>query len=150
MKTRGINRIVVGVRDLDEAVARYSRLLGAEFSFVPLAVTERFGSRVAISWEAQLELVQALPGIDGYGLLPKADGLMGVIYNCDDVETARKVANDMGAEVLRTIEMNQEQIDANLGGRHSMFLEYSIGPGLTDGVPTVLAQIEEKVAAEPA
>lgn len=144
MKTRGLSRVVIGVKNLDEAVARYSRLLGATFSLIPRETSERFGSLVAISWDAQLELVAPIPGVEGRGLLNKQEGFMGIIYNCDDVEAARAISAEMGGEVIATIVMNQQQIDRHLEGRFSYFVEYAINPSVTDGVPSALAQITAK------
>jgi hypothetical protein len=144
MKTKGLSRIVIGVNDLEEAIERYSRLLGATFVRIPREISEQFGSLVAISWEAQLELVSSIPGIQGRGLLEKKLGLMGVIYNCDDAKAASELAADMGGAVVAKIEMDQTQIDDYLGGRFSCFLEYALDPVITDGVPSALAQIVDK------
>jgi predicted enzyme related to lactoylglutathione lyase len=144
MRTRGLSRVVIGVKNLDEAVERYSRLLGTTFSMIPREATERFGSLAAVSWDAQLELVARIPGVEGRGLLTKQDGFMGIIYNCDDVEAARAISAEMGGEVVASIVMNQEQIDRHLEGRFSHFVEYAINPKLTDGVPSAIAQITNK------
>ncbi|MFI6309594.1 hypothetical protein ACIBEK_05485 [Nocardia fusca] len=73
MGIKGVNRIVVGVPDIDQAIAHYEKLLGATFERVPDEFCKGFGSRVAISWDAGIELVAPLqgPASDRIGLQPK-------------------------------------------------------------------------------
>src|SRR5689334_10578708 len=72
----GLQRVVIGVDDLDKAIALYSKLLGSRFHIVPEELTLKHDVRVAMSFDAGIELVQGLPGTE------KADrglGLLGVV-----------------------------------------------------------------------
>lgn len=146
MKPKGVNRVVVAVEDLDEAVAMYSRLLGATFQDASTGA-ENFGVRVAISWDAGIELCSPLPGknsyvrqiIDKYG-----EGLVGVVFCVDDVEEAYSRAREMDLTVLATIDYDQAIIDQQLQGRFRKYKEYMFGGDRLRGVGMIVGQIEPK------
>jgi predicted enzyme related to lactoylglutathione lyase len=141
VKVRGVNRIAIGVTDLDEAIAHYGKLLNTHFEVVPPEFSQPMGSNVAISWEAGIELVAPLPGAAGevIGLLPKKQGLMGVVFNVDDVDEAARNAGEMGISVAREIRLNVEQMNAVFGGRVTRFEEISFDA--KSGIPMVLGEI---------
>lgn len=149
MGVKGVNRIAVGVPDIDQAIAQYEKLLGVTFERVPDEFCKGFGSRVAISWDAGIELVAPLdgPAGDTMGLLPKQMGLMGVIFDVDDVEDAARTAEAAGARVVREIRLSSEQIDAVFGHSVTTFDEVALDTADT-GIPIVLGEIRRQAVAE--
>ena len=65
MKPKGVNRVVVAVKDLEKAIDIYSKLLGATFYDVS-AGSEQFGIKAAISWDAGIELCAPIAGTNSY------------------------------------------------------------------------------------
>ena len=65
MRPLGVNRVTIGVKDLEKGIELYSKLLGATF-YDQSVPAEPFGLRCAISWDAGIELVAPLPGRDSY------------------------------------------------------------------------------------
>jgi methylmalonyl-CoA/ethylmalonyl-CoA epimerase len=149
MGVKGVNRIAVGVPDIEQAIAHYEKLLGVTFERVPDEFCNGFGSRVAISWEAGIELVAPLegPAGDTMGLLPKQMGFMGVIFDVDDVEDAARTAEAAGARVVREIRLSSEQIDAVFGPSVTTFDELALDTADT-GIPIVLGEIRRQPVAE--
>ncbi|MBF6207907.1 VOC family protein [Nocardia abscessus] len=149
MGIKGINRIVVGVPDIDQAIAHYEKLLGATFERVPDEFCKGFGSRVAISWDAGIELVAPLqgPASDTIGLLPKRMGFMGIIFDVDDVEDAARTAEAAGARVVRELRLSSEQMNAVFGQSMTTFEEVALDTGDT-GIPIVLGEIRRQPVPE--
>lgn len=146
MRPKGVNRVVIAVKDLDGAMATYSRLLGATFHDAS-AGAEPFGVRVAMSWDAGIELCSPLPGRNSYieQIIEKqGEGLVGVVCCVDDVEEARSRAREMGVPVLATIDYDQKTIDEQLQGRFKKYKEYMLGADQLCGVGVIIGQIEPK------
>lgn len=61
MSVRGVNRIIVAVRDIEAAKRYYHELLGAEFRDANWTGAP-FGIAVAIAWNVGIELCAPLPG----------------------------------------------------------------------------------------
>jgi len=147
MRPLGVNRVTIGVKDLEKGIELYSKLLGATFhdQSVP---AEPFGLRCAISWDAGIELVAPLPGRDSYATAfidEHGEGLMGVVFAVDDVDETRETAEKMGIGVLALIaDYDQGQIDEYLQGRFKKYKEYMLNPADTYGVGLVIGQIEPK------
>jgi len=57
MEIEGIDRLVIGVKDLDKALGFYKNVLGVEFTEVVGAAPEIAGCRLAISFDKHLELI---------------------------------------------------------------------------------------------
>lgn len=146
MRVKDINRVVIRVKDLDKGIEFYSKLLNTTFDKLAPELTGSFGVRAAISWEAKVELVSPLPSRDSVDseLSEEKEGLFAVIFNMDDVEAARKTAEEMGVGVKRTIEMSQDQITAYFQDRFKKFKEYNLNLNATGGVDIYLGQIELK------
>jgi predicted enzyme related to lactoylglutathione lyase len=142
MRVKGVNRIAIGVSNLEEAIQHYSKLLNAKFEVVPSEFTRPIGSNAAVSWEAGIELVEQLPGPAGnvVGLLPKRLGLMGVVFNVDDVDEAARNAEAMGITVAHEIRMDDQQMKAVFNGAVTRFEEISFHPEQS-GIPMVLGEI---------
>jgi predicted enzyme related to lactoylglutathione lyase len=146
MKVKDINRVVIGVKDMDKGMEFYSKLLNITFYEVDKKLAGSFGARVAISWEGKIELVCPLPGRDSgaKGLLEHKEGLLGVIFNVDDADEARRTAEEMGVGIKATVEMNPEQIETYHQDRFKKFKEYFLNAEDTGNVSIILGQIEEK------
>ena len=57
MAIEGIDRLVIGVKDLDKALGFYKNVLGVEFTEVVGAAPEIAGCRLAISFDKGIELI---------------------------------------------------------------------------------------------
>jgi len=60
MKTQGIDRVVIGVRDMDKAMAFFADMFEAEFIELKGPSIEAMEERAAISFETQIELLSPL------------------------------------------------------------------------------------------
>ena len=85
MGLRGINRVVIAVRNLEESKKIYSDMLGA--TFVDAHWTGApFGIHVAISWDAGIELCAPMSGRESDSavsqfLAQKGEGIMSFLQN---------------------------------------------------------------------
>jgi methylmalonyl-CoA/ethylmalonyl-CoA epimerase len=146
MKPKGVNRVVVAVKDLDKAIATYSKLLGATFQDVS-AGSEQYGVKAAISWDAGIELCAPIAGRDSYVeqiINRQGEGLVGVLFCVDDVEQAHAQAEKIGISVLASLDYDQKQIDEQLQGRFKKYKWYMLNAGDLCGVGAFIAQIEPK------
>jgi methylmalonyl-CoA/ethylmalonyl-CoA epimerase len=146
VKPKGVNRVVIAVKDLDKAMATYSGLLGATFHDAS-AGAESFGVKVAMSWDAGIELCSPLPGRNSYVeqiIEKRGEGLMGVVFCVDDVEEAHSRAQEMGVSVLATIDYDQKTIDERLEGRFKKYKEYMLSADRLRGVGMIVGQIEPR------
>jgi catechol 2,3-dioxygenase-like lactoylglutathione lyase family enzyme len=157
--TRGLNRLVVGVEDLDESIQFYSRLLATEFFRVEPQYTRDYGVRVAVSWAAGIELM-ALdadgPAATKQALLPFKLGIMGVIFNMDDLDVSLETAKDMGLKVTEVIERDGAILEEQLPGvaqlrhvvpgRSAVFRQYALDSDDHGHLPVTLADIDLRVA----
>ena len=150
MKPKGVNRVVIAVKDIDKAIDLYSRLLGATFHDAS-AGAESYGVRVAMSWDAGIELCAPLPGCNSYIeqiIKKRGEGLVGVVFCVDDVDEAHEKAKDMGIGVLSLIEYDQHQIEQYLGGRFKKYKEYMLNSADLCGVGAIVGQIEPKCPSD--
>lgn len=145
MKTKGINRVAILVKDFDKAVALYSELLNT--TFYPLAIAEKSGVRVAFGYEVGVEIASPIPGSNEPDALALAaqlkehgEGLYAVVFSIDDVEQARAKAEEMGIRVLDKKEVNRNEVKNSFHGRYSTFIEYFLNPEDTYGTVVVLGQ----------
>jgi catechol 2,3-dioxygenase-like lactoylglutathione lyase family enzyme len=146
MKPKGINRVVVAVKDLEKAIDTYSKLLGATFHDVS-AGSEQYGVKAVISWDAGIELCAPIPGRNSYIeqiINRRGEGLIGVIFCVDDVEKAHARAKEMGISVLSSLDYDQKQIDDQLQGRFKKYKWYMLNSGDLSGVGAFIGQIEPK------
>ncbi len=146
MKPQGVNRVTIAVKDLDSAVAFYSRLLGATFHDQDKAA-QFLGVRCAISWDAGIELVSPLPGHESFVtrlIERRGEGLIGVVFAVDDVEACRKTAEDMKIRVHPLVDYNDREIEEYLQNRFKKYTEYTLNVADTHGVGPVIGQIEPR------
>ena len=148
MALRGVNRVIIAVEDLDESVAFYSELLGAVFEDISWT-GEAYGIRVAVSWDAGIELCAPMPGrqedsIMSPFLAEHGEGVVIVVFGVDDADEARARAERAGVESLLPVDYSQEQIDQHLGGHFRTYKEYFLNSASKCGCILTLAQIDAK------
>jgi methylmalonyl-CoA/ethylmalonyl-CoA epimerase len=143
---RGVNRVVIAVKDLDRGIDFYSKLLGATFFRASFA-GEPFGFDVANSWDAGIELCAPLPKKDSpisQFIEQHGAGLMAVIFAIDDAEEALANAERMGVGLMIPIEYSQDQIREHLQDRFRKYKEYVLNSTDSCGFSVILGQIELK------
>ncbi len=147
MKTKGVERVTILVKDLDKAVALYSELLNTTFYPVDMAVD--FGVSAAFSYDAGIEMSAPIPGSDSpmaqvltQHIEEHGEGLYAVVFSIDDVEQAYAKAKEMGIFVMYMMELDQDQIDTYFQGMYSKYIEYVLHPEDTCGVQVLLGQFE--------
>jgi catechol 2,3-dioxygenase-like lactoylglutathione lyase family enzyme len=122
-----LDRIAILVPDLDEAVARWTELLGCEFTVVEAA---EFGVRAALS-DCGVELVCPVGGGDDNPVRQNANGVLGgVFFRVDDIEETRRHAEEQGLRVF-------PGFDIGVPGR---FREIGFDKTTFDGVPVGLQE----------
>jgi predicted enzyme related to lactoylglutathione lyase len=145
MKTKGIHRAAILVKDLDKAVALYSKLLNTTFH--PLAMAEESGVRAVISYDAGLEISSPIPGSNELMALvltqhieEHGEGLYAMVFSVDDIEKARANAEGMGIQILHKVDLDQDEVKRTFQGRYITFTEYFLNPEDTCGALVVLGQ----------
>ena len=102
MAPRGIHHLGVAVEDLDEALATYERLFGAELEHRELVPEQ--GVEAAAVWvgESRVELLASL-GADtpvGKFLAKRGPGMHHVAYEVDDLRATLAHLAGSGAELI--------------------------------------------------
>ncbi len=147
MKPQGVNRVTIAVKDLEKGIDFYAKLLGATFHEATAKDVVTLGIRVAMSWDAGIELVSPIPDRESFiseFLEQRGEGLMGVVFAVDDVEEAHKAAQALGVGVWYTVDYDQEEIDRNLQGRFTKYKEYMLDADTSYGVGPVIGEFETK------
>ncbi len=137
MKTEGIHRVLIVVKDLEKAAERYSELLG--ISFWDPGVDEKFGVRARVSWDGGVELISPIDEQSAAAPFfeEKGEGVIGVAFKVRDVEEAGAEAEAKGFRVTN-------QIDFGSPGIWKVFKEVFLHQGDTNEVPIILVQSERK------
>lgn len=146
MKLRGINRIVIAVKDIQKGIDLYSKMLGATFHDAS-GTGEPMGINVAISWDAGIELCAPIPGKDVFlaqHIEQNGEGIMAVVFGVSDADEARDIAEKAGIKVLVPINYSQDEIDKYLEGMFQKYKEYVIDSTDKCGFSVMLGQIEPK------
>ena len=102
MRARGIHHVGVAVRDLDEALATYGRLLGGEVEHRDVLADQGVEAASVRVGESRVELLAAT-GPDtpvGRFLERRGPGLHHVAYEVDDVASALRDLAAAGAELV--------------------------------------------------
>src|SRR4051794_28315918 len=91
-----LDRVMLMVPDLDEAVARWSQLLGAEFRTIEV---EELGVRAALS-DTGIELVSSIRSGEENAVQPNANGVLaGVCFRVSDIDEAKREAQALGLRI---------------------------------------------------
>jgi len=147
MNARGVNRVTMVVRDLEHGKAFYSKLLGTTFHSMNDEDAERFGIRVAASWDAGIELVSPIPGRESTAsqfLEKHGEGLMGVVFAVDDVDAAKAAAEQLGVRATYALEYDKQTIDKYLQGRFPKYKEYFLEATAPLSGGVVIGQFENR------
>ena len=148
MALRGVNRVMIAVRDMARAKQQYSDLLGA--TFVDADWTgEPFGINVAIAWDAGIELCAPMAGREhdsavSQFLANRGEGVMNVFFGVDDGEAASERASAQGYRCVNALDYTQDEIDRHLGGLFSRYQEFTLDSTARCGFSVTLARIDEK------
>jgi hypothetical protein len=146
MGCRGVNRIIIAVRDLEKAISLYSNLLATTFEDASWT-GEPFGISVAISWEAGIELCAPLPNVDSIirqFLEQNGEGVMSVVFGVEEIEEAKVQAEGAGIPAVIPINFSQEEIDEHLGGHFTTYKEYVLDSMEACGFGIMLGQFDPK------
>ena len=148
MNLKGINRVIVAVRDLEKSKRYYSELLGANFNNANWT-GENYGINVSISWDAGIELCAPMEGRENDSavsqfLNTKGEGVLNVVFNYDHTAKALSNAKSMDVECLHSLDYTQEEIDAHLDALFSKYEEHVLNTSGDCGFSITIAQITEK------
>lgn len=125
-----MNRVVVAVWDFDEGKRFFEELLGA--TFAPEnddGQAASFGVRVAMAWDAGVELVSPLadaPSAIRDDLEANGEGVKGVVFAVPDLDAAKERAETLGLPTYYSLDFDQATIDAKCEGRFTRFREHFI------------------------
>ncbi len=112
MEIEGIDRLVIGVRDMDRSLAFFNDVLGVRFTEVVGAAPEMAGCRLAISFDKKLELIspvapprQETNPPDPLELKRRLDAngdavLYALVYKVEDMDGAIENAAEHGVRVV--------------------------------------------------
>ncbi len=150
MGLRGVNRIVIAVRSLEESKQLYADMLGATFRDAHWT-GEPFGIHVAIAWDAGIELCAPMPGrehdsIVSQFLARKGEGIMGVFFGVDDGDAAMRRAAAHGYACVHALDYSQDEIDRHLDGLFCRYQEFTLATADRCGFGATLARIDRKPA----
>jgi catechol 2,3-dioxygenase-like lactoylglutathione lyase family enzyme len=129
-RERGVNRVVMAVWDFDAGKTFYEEVLGA--TFAPEnddGEAAAFGVRVAMAWEAGVELVSPLEGVDSAvrtHMEANGEGLMGVVFAVGDADASMAAAEKHGLSHYYFLDYSTEEIDAKCTGRFDTYKEYFV------------------------
>ena len=135
-RQRGVNRVVIGVWDIDAAKEYFCRLLGAEFIETPAGAAEAagFGVRAALAFNAGVELVSPLPeapsGVRD-ALEARGEGLLGVVFAVEDADAARDAAVELGSGAYYSLDYGPTELSDKLEGCFTRYKEHflaDVGP----------------------
>ncbi|MCB1677591.1 MAG: hypothetical protein KDI16_02770 [Halioglobus sp.] len=148
MNLRGINRVIVAVRDMEKSKRHYAELIGANFNDADWT-GEKYGINVAISWNAGIELCAPMKGRENDSavsqfLNTKGEGILNVVFNYHDVARALINAKSIGVQCSHSLDYTQEEIDAHLDALFSKYEEHVLNTSGDCGFSITIAQITEK------
>lgn len=141
-RQRGVNRVVMAVRDIDAGRAFYEKLLGCTFHHGNDEEAAAFGVRMLFSWDAGIELIAPIEGAGSYVesiLAERGEGMIGVVWAVADADAAKAAGAELGVSTFHTLDYSQAQIDDDLQGRFRRYYEHFMaGPDTPLGNASVL------------
>ena len=102
MEARGIHHFGVAVTDLDEALATYERLFGAELEHRATVPEQGVEAAAVLVGDGRVELLEPLEADTPVGrfLAKRGPGMHHVAYEVDDVGAAVSRLAEEGAELI--------------------------------------------------
>jgi methylmalonyl-CoA/ethylmalonyl-CoA epimerase len=99
---RGIHHVAVAVRDLDEAIATYGRLFGAELEHRDTVSEQGVEAAAVLVGESRIELLAATDEDTPVGrfLARRGPGMHHVAYEVDDIEAQLVTLAEQGVELI--------------------------------------------------
>jgi len=148
MKLRGINRIIVAVKDLEKSKEFYTELLGATFHEANWT-GQPFGIDVAISWDAGIELCAPMPGREKDSVISpfleqNGEGITNIVLGVSDADLAKEKAEAAGVAIFHSVDYSQEEIDRHLDGLFKRYKEHFLDSAGRCGYSITLGQIDPK------
>ena len=130
MKQKGINRIVVGVWDFEEGKKYFEKLLGAEFAPENSdGEAASFGVRVAMAWDAGIELVSPLPDTPSRiraDMEKTGEGVKAIVFAVEDASESMEGGKSLGMEPYYSLDYSMKQIDEKCEARFDTYKELFI------------------------
>jgi hypothetical protein len=130
MQQKGINRIVIAVWDFEQGKQYFEKLLGAQFAPENTdGEAASFGVRVAMAWEAGIELVSPLPNTQSpirEEMEKNGEGIKGIVFAVDDADAAMKNGETLGLSSYYDLDYTQEEINDKCQGRFTTYKEHFI------------------------
>mgnify|MGYP001156833414 FL=1 len=130
MQQKGINRIVVAVWDFEKGKTYFETLLDAEFAPENTdGEAEAFGVRVAMAWDAGIELISPIPNKPSpirAEMEQNGEGIKGVVFAVLDADNAMKNGETLGLHSYYQLDYTQEEINNKCQGRFTTYKEHFI------------------------
>ena len=133
MQVNKLDRVIIGVKDMDRALSFFADTLGIQLSEIDAPLLKMMGERAAISMDYQLEVVSPLDPLPETAppfvleLKQKLEHsqalILGLSFKVDDVEQAQGQASALGMGnlgILDTQELNQAM---GINGLKEMILD---------------------------
>lgn len=140
MKVERIQRVVIVVRDLEEAANRYGDLLGS--AFLDLGIEQKQGVRSMVSEDWLVELISPIgPGsVAARFLERRGEGVMGVAFQVVSVDEARRHVQSKGFRVLNELDFGEV-------GIWELFKEIVLDPKETNSAPIIMVEAKPRQSA---
>ena len=139
MKSIGVNRVIIVVKDIEEARERYSSLLG--ISFWDAGAREDFGLHAMVSWDGGVELISPLKADSAVArfLAQHGESVYAVAFSVPDIKEAETAVRAKGLRIVGTVDRDES-------GTFKFFKELIMHPAdtRTGRVSIILVQTEPK------
>ena len=137
MKCRGLQRVIIVVRQLEESAKRYAELLGVPFAEAP---GEGLGVNAMISEDWQIELISPVDDKSNVAryLAKHGEGVIGLAFLVDDIEEAKGHVQTTGFRILAELDFGQP-------AGWSSFKELILDPRGTAGAPITFVEARREL-----
>jgi len=148
MELRGINRIIIAVKDLEKSKKFYTNVLGATFHEANWTGNP-FGMDVAISWDAGIELCAPMSGREKDSVISpfleqNGEGIINIVFGVSDADMIKEKAEAAGVASFHSLDYSQEEIDKHLGGLFKRYKEHFLDSSSQCGYSITLGQLDRK------
>ncbi len=147
-RERGVNRVIMGVWDLDAGMAFYGDLLQTTFTEALGGEAASFGVRVSINLEAGVELVAPIDGKESgvrTALEARGEGPLGVVFAVPDADASRDAAAAHGIGTTYTLDYDEATIADRYGpDSFTRFYEHFLETKPPLGGTTLLGEFDHE------